>query len=133
MVDAKQYSVAWKSLMSSLQSIVDPILRNSIKAEFIKRAIAEWGFNPETGKVNVINETKLDDWEKEFLRDIENTRKYQMDIRKEKRKQEELELRKNMYFFIKGGGSIVDIPMEICRNYITDVYLQELKKVYQVE
>lgn len=136
MEQINQKTKAWKSLMKQLEQVVDPILRNSMKAEFTKRAIREWGYNPETGELLKDDEFSfddLDDWEKEFFKDIQDMITYQIDTRKEKREAEEKELRKNMYFFIKGGGGLADIPSDVRTDYIVKIYLETLKKVYDIE
>lgn len=128
-----QRVAAWNALIKHLDDVIDPTLRNAIKAEYIKRAINEWGYNPETGELPKDNEIELDGWEKEFLQDIKDSATYQIDTRKEKRKKEAKELRLNMYQFIKSGGTLSEIPPSIRSDYIVKIYLEELKKVCGIE
>ena len=39
---------AWKNLKQMVSKVVDPTLRTMMMAEFRQRAIADWGFDPET-------------------------------------------------------------------------------------
>lgn len=124
-----QRTQAWKSLMEQLDKIVDPVLKNAMRAEFINRAIKEWGYNPQTGNVTDNNPMNLDNWEMDFSKDIINGIKYAIDVRKEKRLKEELELKKNMFEFIKNGGDLMDLPEDMRNsNYIIKTYFEMLKK-----
>ena len=126
-----QRTQAWKFLMEQLNKIVDPVLKKAMQAEFINRAIKEWGYNPETGNVADDNPMDLDSWEIDFLKDIINGIKYAINTRKEKQLKEELELKKNMFEFIKNGGNLIDLPDDMRNsNYIIKIYFEMLKKYY---
>lgn len=128
----EQQSMAWKSLIKTLDGIVDPILKNSIKAELTQRAITEWGYNPNNGNVDN-NHVNLNPWEEEFIKDINRGNKYQLDTRSKKRQEEERELKTQMYAFIKEGGELANIPSDIRTEYVAKIYLETLKKVYEIE
>lgn len=124
---------AWKWLKSQVEKVQDPVLRNAMMAEFRSRALRDWGYDPETGRPPKENELLLTDWERDLLDDIKKAQAFGLDInyvRKDKRAAEEKELQKNMYFFIRDGGSLADIPEEIRTNTVVDAYLGALKKIY---
>lgn len=129
----EEQSAAWRHLMTMLNAVIDPILKNAMKAEFTQRAISEWGYNPNDGKVVANTDIKLDDWGYEFLKDIKNGSKYLLDTRSEKRKQEEKELRTRMYQFIQDGGLLTDIPVDIRSDYIIKIYLETLENIYKID
>lgn len=118
--------VAWKFLKSALKNIRDDVLRKSLFAEFRKRAFEEWGFDPETTKINKENKIELDDWEKEFVEDIEKTKAYELDIRKEKREKTAAEAKNRMRQFIEGGGKYSDLPDYLQNKHIARLYLDTL-------
>ena len=129
-----QQAQAWKQLKGMVAKVEDPTLRNTMMAEFRKRAIRDWGYCPDDKYSIAKKDTvELDDWEQELLQDIQKAQLFELDlgyIRKEKRAAEEKELQKNMYFFVRDGGSLVDIPEEIRTNTVVDAYLGVLKKIY---
>lgn len=126
-----QQAQAWKQLKGMVAKVEDPTLRNAMMAEFRKRAIRDWGYCPDDKYSIAKKDTvELDDWEKELLKDIQKAELFELDTRAEKREAEQKELEKNMYFFIKDGGSLTDIPPEIRTDTVVDAYLRVLKKMY---
>lgn len=124
----QNYAQAWKFLKEQTAKIQDPILRNSMMAEFRKRALNEWGFDPESGDLPTINDIKTDEWEKDFLEDLQIAQKFNIDTREEKRKKEETELRGNLRLMIINGETLADIPDDIRAPHIEKIYLEELYK-----
>lgn len=126
-----QQAQAWKQLKGMVAKVEDPILRNAMMAEFRKRAIRDWGYCPDDKYSIAKKDTvELGDWEKELLKDIQKAELFELDTRAEKRETERKELEKNMYFFIKDGGSLTDIPPEIRTDTVVDAYLRAVKKIY---
>lgn len=129
-----QQAQAWKQLKGMVAKVEDPTLRNTMMAEFRKRAIRDWGYCPDDKYSIAKKDTvELDDWEKELLKDIQKAELFELDlnyVRKDKHEAERKELEKNMYFFIKDGGSLADIPPEIRTDTVVDAYLRVLKKMY---
>lgn len=120
---------AWKQLKEMVAKVQDPTLRNAMMAEFRSRALRDWGYDPETGRPPKEDELLLTDWERDLLDDIKKNQTFGVDTRAEKRETERKELEKNMYFFIKDGGSLADIPAEIRTDTVVDAYLRVLKKM----
>lgn len=117
------YTQSWKFLKDCVSKIQDPTLRNVIMAEFRKRAKQDWGFNPDSKYGVAKNEpVKLDDWEKEFVVDIEKAIKYEIDTREEKRKKTAKEVHARMMQFIETGGTLADIPEDIYTDTIIRLY-----------
>lgn len=114
---------SWKFLKENISKIKDRTLQNVMMAEFRKRAVRDWGYNPDS-KYGVAKETKLelDDWEKEFLRDITESKQYQVDTRVAKRKETAKEAQSRMLDFISHGGCLQDIPEEIRTDTIVKLY-----------
>lgn len=125
---------AWKWLQGQLQAIPDPSVRKLYHDTFILKAIQDWGFNPEhPDKIvaDVKNKTILDDFEKRLDNRIKVWLEYGIDV--DKNSEQQKEARANMYEFIKGGGTLTDLPEELRKSeYITDLYFSTLKKVYDV-
>lgn len=113
---------AWKWLKSELTKIQDKDLYLGMIAGFRKRAINDWGYDPETGTPMESNQIELDDWEKEFVEDIQKSQEYEIDTREEKRKQTVKEAHARMMAFIKRGGQLSDIPEDICTDTIKRLY-----------
>jgi hypothetical protein len=124
---------AWKQLKEMVAKVEDPTLRNAMMAEFRNRAINEWGYCPDDRNAARNDIPVLDSWERDLLDDIKKAQTFGLDInyiRKDKHAVEQKELEKNMYFFIKDGGSLADIPPEIRTDTVVDAYLRVLKKMY---
>lgn len=117
---------SWKFLKENLSKITDRVLRNVMTGEFRKRAIAEWGFDPETGEISCGLDYLLDDWEKEFINDINDTLTYGIDTREDKRKETEKQARASMRQMIRNGESLEDIPEDIRTPHIEKLFLSEM-------
>lgn len=125
----QNYAQAWKFLKEQTAKVRDPLLRNVMMAEFRKRALNEWQFDPESGDLPTINDIKMDEWEKDFLEDLQITQKFNIDTREEKRKKTLDETRACMQHFVLHGGQLSDIPEDILTPKIRDLYYQELFRI----
>lgn len=122
-MNLQEQTKAWKFLKNCVAKVQDPTLRNVMMAEFRKRAIRDWGFNPDSKYGVAKNESvKLDDWEQEFVADIEKANKYEIDTREEKRKKTAKEAHARMMMFIESGGQLSDIPEDIRTDTIKQLY-----------
>jgi hypothetical protein len=124
----QNYAQAWKFLKEQTAKVRDPLLRNAMMAEFRKRALNEWGFDPETGDLPTINDVKKDEWEEEFVEDMAVAEKFNIDTREEKRKKTLDETCACMQQFVNDGHTLSDIPEELRTPFITDLYLKCLHK-----
>lgn len=124
-MNLQEKTKAWKFLKDCVSKVQDPILRNVMMAEFRKRAVRDWGFNPDD-RYSVAKEPtpELDDWEKEFVADIEKAKKYEIDTRKEKREKEKKEAHARMLHFVEHGGKLSDIPDDIRTDTIKKLYYE---------
>lgn len=120
--------LAWKWLKEQMKLVRDETLRNAMMAEFRKKAMEEWGYNPDTGRLAKEQPVVLDDWEKEFVEDIRKTEMYELDVREQKRKETEKEARARMYEFIDKGGMFSDLPKDLQGEHIKKLYLEVLKE-----
>lgn len=127
----RQYAQAWKFLKQQLARVQDPILRNTMLAEFRQRALSEWGFDPDNGNLAQDDDIVLNDWEQGLVQDIELRKVYGVEPRKAKREHEIKEARARIRIFIERGGSLSDIPDEIRTPYITQMYLDESHNLLQ--
>lgn len=116
--------IAWKWLKAELKRIVDPVLKKALIAEFRKRALDSWGYNPDTAFIKKqIATVDLDDWEKEFVADIAKAQQYEVDTRAEKRKQTQTEFKARMRYFVIHGGKFSDLPEDLQNEHILRGYL----------
>lgn len=114
---------AWNSLKEQISKIYDPKTRNVYYKALLARACAEWGFNPERPGQPIQNEpVELDDWEKEFVEDINDTIIFGIDVRKDKREQTKKEAKRRMLQFVEQGGKLSDIPDDIRTDTIKKLY-----------
>ena len=114
---------AWNALKEILGKIHDYKTRVVYYKALLARACAEWGLNPEKPGQPIQNESvKLDDWEKEFVEDINDTIVFGIDVRKEKRQQADQEAKMRMLQFIERGGYLLDIPDDIRTDTIEKLY-----------
>lgn len=120
----QNYAQAWKFLKEQTSKVTDPILRNVMMAEFRKRAMNEWGFDPETSNLSQGTSDNLTPWQKEFADDIQDTVSYGIDTREEKRKKTLDETCAYMQQFVNDGHTLSDIPEELRTPFITDLYLK---------
>lgn len=122
----QNYAQAWKFLKEQTAKVRDPILRNVMIAGFRKRALNEWGFDPETTNISTDSDVSLTDWEQDFVQDIQDTISYGIDTREEKRKKTLDETVANMRQFVSLGGKLSDIPDDIRTPYIEKLYTDAL-------
>ena len=122
----QQHAQAWKFLQTQTSKVQDPILRNTMMAEFRKRALSEWGFDPTTGHLASDNDAVLDDWQQKFVADVQKTTQYELDVRKEQRNKTEHEAQSRMKAFVAGGGTLADIPEDIRAPYIEKLFYDTL-------
>lgn len=120
----QQHVVSWKWLKKQVAQVPDPILRNAMMAEFRTRALREWGYCPEDGTVAQESDIVLDEWEQDFVADIRDAKKYQMDTRANKREAEQRTTRANMLAFIRDRGALSDIPDNIRTPVIEELYYE---------
>lgn len=120
----QNYAQAWKFLKEQTAKVRDPILRNVMIAEFRKRALNEWGFDPETTNISTDSDVSLTDWEQNFVQDIQDTISYGIDTREGKRKETLVETCACMRQFVNDGHTLSDIPEELRTPFITDLYLK---------
>ena len=118
----QQQVQAWKWLTAQVKGVQDPTLRNAFMAEFRKRAMREWGYCPETATVPKNPVVELEDWEKEFVSDIENTIEFELDVGAEKRKEAQKEAMARMKDFINRGGSWYDLPNDLKNTHTAKLY-----------
>lgn len=123
-MELNDFTIRWKWLKSQVSLVRDEDLRKVMMAEFRKRAYEEWGFDPETTKINSVRKIELDDWEKEFVEDIKKAEIYELDTRVEKREKTRKEAKARMKDFISKGGSLKDIPEEIRSNTIEKLFYE---------
>ena len=123
----EQRASAWKFLKSQVAKVQDPDLRMAMMAEFRKRALNEWGFNPDNGKLATTDNVILSDWEREFVADIQKTIQFELDVRKEKRESERHEMIADMRKFVQDGGRLMDIPDDIRTPDITAMYFDAVR------
>ena len=121
----QQQTKAWKFLKDYISKVQDPTLRNVMMAEFRKCAIRDWGFNPDDRYAVAKEPTiELDDWEKEFIADINDHKMFKVDTRAEKRKQTDKEAHARMLQFIEQGGNLLDIPDDIRTDTVEKLYYE---------
>lgn len=125
---AQNYAQAWKFLKEQTSKVQDPILRNVMMAEFKKRALKEWGFNPDDASIYQGDESDLGSWEKEFVNDINDTLTYGIDTREDKRSETEKQARASMRQMIRNGETLADVPDDVRTPYIEKLFLDESLK-----
>lgn len=125
-MNAQNYAQAWKFLKEQTSKVQDPILRNAMVAEFRKHAMNEWGFDPESGDLPTINDIKTDEWEKDFLEDLQIAQKFNVDTREDKRSEIEKQARASMRQMIRNGETLDDIPEDIRTPHIEKLFLSEM-------
>lgn len=123
-MEINDLAIRWKWLKSQISLIRDDNLRKIIFAELRKRAYENWGFDPETTKINSVKKIELDDWEKEFVEDINKAKVYEVDTRIKKREQTKKEAKVRMKDFISKGGNLKDIPENVRNNTIEKLYYE---------
>lgn len=120
------YTQAWKFILSHLEKIQDKTFRNILLATFRRRAIQDWGFDPETSYVVKDPDVKLDDWEKEFLLAINDAMAYGVNPRTEEQKALRNLALASMIDFIRHGGTLTEIPDDVLTQNTIDLYFEAL-------
>ena len=114
---------SWKALKALVAKVPDATLRNAMMANYRKRAMAEWGYCPDTGTVaKKAQPVVLDDWEQEFVDDIRKAELFEIDTRVDKRKATAKEAHARMMDFVSKGGSLSDIPADVRSSTIDRLY-----------
>lgn len=126
----QEASMRWKWLMGMVDKVQDPVLKNCMIAEFRKRAINEWGFDPTDPKYE-LNESDIDFTpdERKFLNKIKVAQRFGAWVKDEKL---ERETRANMCNFIDLGGGFSDLPEELQTPYMAQLYLDCLQKNVEI-
>lgn len=127
MITAFEAATRWKKILEHTKSIKDPILRESILAEYQQRAIQEWGFCPDSHIYKQKN-IEFEPWQEAFLKKIKSCLEYDVFFKDEA---VEKEARARMRDFVCKGGSFTDLPIGLQTQdlhilYI-DVLLEEVK------
>ena len=122
----QQHAQAWKFIKSQIVRVVDPVLRNTMLAECRQRALNEWGFDPDNGRLATDADVVLSDWEKGFIDDIQKTASFELDVRKDQRETTLREARGRMRLFIEDGGTLADIPDDVRTPYIERLFYEVL-------
>lgn len=114
----------WNSLKEQINKIIDHKTRQTYYKAFLARFVNTYGFNPETPAYGQKNSTSvdLDDWEKEFVQDIQDGISFRIDTRESKRSKTEKEARARMLDFVRKGGQLKNIPDEIRCGAIDKLY-----------
>lgn len=116
----------WEELKAQTNKIQDQKTRNLYYRAFLSRCIDEWGFNPENPASGQKNTAIVDDWEKEFVNDINDALTYGIDTREDKRKETEKQARASMRQMIRNGETLDDIPEDIRTPHIEKLFLGEM-------
>ena len=116
---------AWNALKDQIGKIYDYKTKSVYYKALLARACSEWGFNPEKpGDTPQAELVALDDWEKEFVEDINDTIVFGIDVRKDKREKEQKETHVRMLQFVEYGGKLSDIPDDIRTDTIKKLYYE---------
>lgn len=114
---------AWHALKDQIGKIYDYKTRSVYYKAFLARACSQWGFNPEKPGQPIQNEpVELDDWEKEFVEDINDIIIFGIDVRKDKHEKEKKEAHARMLQFVEQDGKLSDIPDDIRTDTIIKLY-----------
>lgn len=123
----------WNELKTYLNKITDVKTKKLYYDSLLLKAIDEWGFNPDKlTKVKKTESVELNDYEKNILKRIEACKEYGIDIQPLEEKQKlDKEFRLSMWEFVRGGGSLDDLPDNLrYSKCIIDAYFQTLEKIY---
>lgn len=113
---------AWKELIKMVASVQDPMLRRGMIAEFREKALRDWGWDPSTGNLASVDNTQLNDWEKQLIEDAGISANYGVNVRAEKQYIETKEARANMQAYVRDGGTLDGIPENIRTPDIERLY-----------
>lgn len=122
----QQHAQAWKFIKSQVSKVKDLDLKMATMAEFRKRALNEWGFNPDDGKLATDDDVILNDWERDFVADIHKSNQFDLDVRPDKREAEIHEARSRMRHFVEHGGCLMDIPEHLRTPFIEQLFYEAL-------
>lgn len=117
----------WNFLMAEVNKVPDNALRIAMKEDFRRKALRDWGWVP--GETATNPDPDLNEWEKEFLMDIRDSIEFGVDARQDKHEEEIHETRTTMWFFVRTGGKLADIPANIRTPYIEELYYETLKQI----
>lgn len=121
-MNAQEKAIAWKYIQDALDKIVDPVLKKSMFGEMYARAERYWGYCPSDEKPS--NDVELEDWQTEFLEEINVASLYGVSMYDEQRsKNIEKENRLWMNRFVRAGGDLCDLPEDVRCKYVDDLYL----------
>ena len=116
----------WEHLKTNfISKILDDKTKKLYYKTFLIKATQEFGFNPERCII-AKNKIELDDWEKEFVEDINKAKIYEVDTRKEKREQTNKEAFSRMVQFIDSGGIYSELPDYLQNDHTKKLYLKAL-------
>lgn len=130
---------AWRQLEGYLALVQDPILRNSMRYEFEKRAVKEWGFCPAETLTykEEIEKPELTQEEQDIVDMIDAYLEYGVDPRtdeqKERTKRINDEALARMVRFVSEGHSYWEIPKDIRCDHIKEIYDKAMKIVFDVD
>ena len=124
-MDVGQKVKAWRWLETMLEKIKDPLLKNAMRLEFMRRARDEWGFCPTDTQLYKEQDSvpELTEAEQAILDRINAYLEYGVDIRTEEEKERlEATTLNNMIDFIEHGGTYWDIPDDIRCDHLKKIY-----------
>lgn len=127
MLDAFEATRRWKEIKSYTDKISDPVLKESIMAEYKARAIKEWGFCPDNTNYKPA-QIELDDWEQDFLKRIKTSKEYGIFVKDE---QVEKEAKIRMRNFIEKGGKYEELPDDLKNKHTLKLYFETLLEEIQ--
>lgn len=121
---------AWEWLMTQVNKVQDYNMRAAMLEDLKRKALRDWGWIPGNSASRETIEVvpDLDEWEKDFYRDIKIAQNYGADIRKDKRKATLNELRANIREFIREGGDYTEIPEDIRTPEFQEMFCEEIRK-----
>ena len=124
MLDPQEATRRWKTLRATLNSIKDPILRESFLAEYKERAEKEWGFCPDKSvKSKEYTADMLPPLESLIYAKIQSCKDYGV-----WEKDEELDRLtfNKMKLFVESGYSYSDLPEHLQCKLMFNLYLDAL-------
>lgn len=112
----------WKKIKEYTNKITDPILRESVLADFQQRAIDEWGFCPDNNQYKA-KKPDLEPWVEAFLEKVKKAVEYGVFKVDE---QVEKEARARMRVFVERGGDYTDLPEYLQTPDIAMLYMDAM-------
>lgn len=130
MIDAFTAATRWKKIIEYTNRIKDPVLKESVLAEYQQRAIQEWGFCPDKNNYKP-QKIELDPWQEQFLKKIKACMEYGVFIKDE---QTFKEAHSRMDNFIEKGGKFSDLPEDLQNEHIAKLYVDVMfEKIKECE